>query len=96
MLRVICIMIISKCQFSKVRTRCREMRQLQKEVAGKKSQLSAENEQAEEEATKRLMEMEAVIEIKKIIDPVDTSDPEPFSREPQVLTFQWSMKSKDS
>lgn len=48
------------------------MRQLQKEVAGKKSQLSAENEQAEEEATKRLMEMEAVIEIKKIIDPVDT------------------------
>lgn len=39
---------------------------------------------------------ERIIEIKKIINLVGTGDPEPLSRDPQGLTFQWSMKSKDN
>lgn len=45
---------------------------------------------------KAYRDKEGIIEIKKIINPVGTGDPEPLSRDPQGLTFQWSMKSKDN
>lgn len=49
--------VIFKCPFCKVRTRFREMKQVEKEAAGKESQFSVENEQAWEETMKRLTEM---------------------------------------
>jgi hypothetical protein len=73
------------------------MRQVEEEVAGKESQFSAEKwANLGGGLAKTYGDEEAIIEIKKIIDPMDTSDPELFSREPKVLTLQWSMKSTDN